>query len=316
MLFNEKTKPLFEYTGISPKPADFDKFWDDSLLEMRIIDPKAEFIPAKWNFRNCDAFDLFYTGIGGARVHAKYLRPKGKENCPVIFTFHGYSALSEEFSTYLKYVCEGYCVAALDCRGQRGESQDVGGVIGNTQNGHIIRGLKSLNPKDLLFRSIFLDVAELIDIVEKLPEVDEKNMFTVGGSQGGALSFVGAALCPQIKGTVITYPFLSDYKKVYRDGGWEEVKNYFRNFDPRHENEDKIFETLGYIDIQNLAPRIKAKLLMFSALMDTTCPPMTQFAAYNKVNSEKDVIFYPDYGHEGLPEAQEITFQWLSEHLG
>ena len=31
-------------------------------------------------------------------------------------------------------------VAAMDCRGQGGLSEDVGGVKGTTVNGHIIRG--------------------------------------------------------------------------------------------------------------------------------------------------------------------------------
>ena len=94
-----------------------------------------------------------------------------------------------------------------------------------------------------------------------------------------------------------------------------ELKDYFRRFDPRHENCDEIFMKLGYIDIQNLAPRIKGKMLMLTGLMDNVCPPSTQFAAYNKITSEKKVIFYPDFGHEGLPDAEEITLKWFSENL-
>ena len=72
------------------------------------------------------------------------------------------------------------------------------------------------------------------------------------------------------------------------------------------------YEKLGYIDIQNIAKRMKAELLMFTGLMDTTCPPSTQFAMYNKVNSKKDVVFYPEYGHEGLKGSEDIIFEFLS----
>ena len=90
------------------------------------------------------------------------------------------------------------------------------------------------------------------------------------------------------------------------------LKYYFKHFDPTHERVDEIYEKLGYIDIQNIAKRMKAELLMFTGLMDTTCPPSTQFAMYNKVNSKKDVVFYPEYGHEGLKGSEDIIFEFLS----
>ena len=43
-------------------------------------------------------------------------------------------------------------------RGQGGYSEDVGGVIGNTVQGHIIRGLDNENPNKLFYRSVFQDV--------------------------------------------------------------------------------------------------------------------------------------------------------------
>ena len=67
------------------------------------------------------------------------------------------------------------------------------------------------------------------------------------------------------------------------------------------------------IDLQHLAPRIKAEVLMFTGLMDTICPPSTQFAAFNKITSKKDVVIYPDFGHEGLPWFGDKTFDWFSE---
>jgi cephalosporin-C deacetylase len=36
-------------------------------------------------------------------------------------------------------------------------------------------------------------------------------------------------------------------------------------------------------------------------LMDTLCPPGTQFAAYNKITAEKSLAIFPDFGHENLP---------------
>ncbi|MBR5742196.1 MAG: acetylxylan esterase, partial [Clostridia bacterium] len=41
-----------------------------------------------------------------------------------------------------------------------------------TLNGHIIRGLQDDDPKKLLFRSVFLDTAQLVKIVKGLSHVD------------------------------------------------------------------------------------------------------------------------------------------------
>jgi|GEM_PF-2913200 len=43
---------------------------------------------------------------------------------------------------YIQCLCvKFWLMAAMDCRGQGGSSEDSGGVKGNTLCGHIIRGL-------------------------------------------------------------------------------------------------------------------------------------------------------------------------------
>mgnify|MGYP000659285111 CR=1 FL=1 len=69
---------------------------------------------------------------------------------------------------------------------------------------------------------------------------------------------------PGIRQAAPTFPFLSDYKRVWEmdqaKDAYAELREYFRHFDPRHEREDAVFETLGYVDIQHLARRIQPVL--------------------------------------------------------
>jgi cephalosporin-C deacetylase len=203
----------------------------------------------------------------------------------------------------------------MDVRGQGGQSEDVGGVKGNTLQGQIIRGLDDPDAKKLLFRAIFLDTALLARIVMDLPEIDATRVGAMGASQGGALTLACAALEPRIKRAAPIYPFLCDYQRVWEmdqaKDAYAELSQYFRRFDPRHENEKAIFEKLGYIDCQHLAPRIKAEILFFTGLMDTVCPPSTQFAAYNKIKAKKRMVLYPDFAHEGLPGANDTIFEFM-----
>jgi cephalosporin-C deacetylase len=149
-----------------------------------------------------------------------------------------------------------------------------------------------------------------------MPEVDPKRVGATGGSQGGGLTLACAALEPRIKRAASVFPFLCDYQRVWEMdlsvAAYEELRTYFRMFDPRHEREQEIFTKLGYIDCQHLAPRIKAETLMVVGLMDTICPPSTQFAAYNKIKAKKDLVIYPDYGHEGLPGSSDAISAFMA----
>lgn len=314
-LFDMPLADLHRYGGVNPRPDDFDAYWDAALAEMRVTDPCVALAPSAFSAPCADCFDMTFTGVRGARIHAKLLHPLGcTEPHPAVVMFHGYSGDSGDWSDKLAYVARGYTVAALDCRGQGGLSEDVGGVPGNTLNGHIIRGLDG-KPDDLLFRQIFLDCAQLAGLVMEMPQVDGARVGVTGGSQGGGLTLACAALEPRIKLAAPVFPFLCDYKRVWEIdlavAAYQELKDYFRRFDPRHEREAAIFTRLGYIDNQHLASRIRAEVLLGIGLMDTVCPPSSQFAAYNKITSRKSLVVYPDFGHEGLPGINDAIYQFM-----
>jgi cephalosporin-C deacetylase len=315
LLFDMPYEDLLLYEGTNPRPDDFDVFWNRNIAIMRSIDPHIELKPAEFQSEFADCYHMYFTGMGGARIYAKVLKPKGiTEPGPAVLMFHGYSMNSGDWYDKLGYVAQGFTVAAMDCRGQGGRSQDPGGVKGWTLNGHIVRGLDS-DPTNLLYRSIFLDTAQLAKIIMEMPEVDPARVGVTGGSQGGGLTLACASLEPSIKRAAPVYPFLSDYQRVWEIDqavdAYQELRDWFRRFDPRHEREQEIFIQLGYIDIQYLVPRIRGEVLMAVGLMDTICPPSTQFAAYNKIKAPKSLAVYPDYGHENLPDINDKIFQFM-----
>lgn len=306
---------LRTFRGINPRPSDFDTFWDTALSEVAGLDPQVHLEAHDCDADFAECFHLTFTGVRGARIYAKYLRPKAcPKPHPAVLMFHGYSMSSGDWVDKLGYVARGLSVAALDCRGQGGLSEDVGGVKGTTFRGQFIRGLDG-PPEDMLFRQIFCDTAQLARIVMAMPEVDAARVGAMGGSQGGGLTLACAALEPRIKLAAPDYPFLCDYRRVWEmdlaKGAYDELRDYFRRWDPRHEREDAIFTQLGYIDVQHLAPRIRGEVSMAVGLMDEICPPSTQFAAYNRMTCKKSLSIYPDYGHEGLPGRSDEVFRFM-----
>lgn len=308
---------LKSYTGINPKPDDFDRFWDSSLKEVRNIDPEIEIENSGFESIFADCFDLWFTSVKGARIYSKLIKPKNIDGkTPGLLNFHGYSQSSGDWFPLLGYAAEGFTIAAMDCRGQGGLSEDPGGVKGTTKSGHIIRGLED-EPENLLFRDIFLDTVQLANIIMDMEDVDENRVGAFGGSQGGALSLACAALVPEIKRIAPGFPFLSDYKRVweldFETGAYLELREFFRRRDPLHEREKEFFTKLGYIDVHHLADRITASVLMGITLRDDVCPPSTQFAAYNNINSDKRKLVYKDFNHEKLPVFDDKVFQFLRE---
>jgi cephalosporin-C deacetylase len=316
-LIDKPLSELEQYMGINPRPADFDAYWEKALEEMRAVNPQIELVRSDFQTPFAECYDLYFTGVRDARIHAKYYKPirSSQSPGPAVVHFHGYSGNAGNWADHLGFAAAGFTVLAMDARGQGGKSEDTGGVKGNTLNGHIIRGLDDEDPHNLLFRHIFLDTAQLAGIAIAMEDVDAERVYATGWSQGGALTLACASLEPRVKKLAPVYPFLSDYRRVWEmdlaKDAYQELKQYFRHFDPQHKREEEIFTKLGYIDLQHLANRIRGEVLMGVGLMDTICPPSTQFAAYNKITASKRLEIYPDFGHEGLPGLQDTIYQFF-----
>ncbi len=309
---------LKNYHGAMTKPDDFDAFWDDALasldqLELNLSITKADFqVP----FATC--YDVYYNATDGARIYAKMIKPNSlTAKAPAVLRFHGYAGDSGDWTGLLNYAAAGMIVLAMDCRGQGGKSTDVSQVKGGTLYGFIMKGVDS-GRDALYFKHVFLDTVLLARIALDMPDVDSNRVYACGASQGGALTLACASLEPRIRKLVPVYPFLCDYRRVWdldlAKDAYIGLREYFRHFDPRHEREDEFFSTLSYIDLQFLTSRIQGDVLMSTGLMDTICPPSTQFAAYNNIMSSKKMDIYPDFAHEHLPGHNDRELAFLLEN--
>jgi cephalosporin-C deacetylase len=305
---------LEHYEGRNPRPDDFDAYWTRALTELDATPEAVALEPAGFQSDVADAFHLTFDGVRGARLYAKLLVPKSAANAPAVVVFHGYSAQSGDWLPLLSWAAEGFVVAALDVRGQAGRSSEPGGYTGTTFYGHIVRGVSD-GPDALLYRQIYLDCVRLARILAERPEVDAARLCSLGMSQGGGLALACAALEPSVARVAALFPFLCDWLRVWEldlaESAYDGLRNHLRLFDPTHERKDEFFLTMGYVDVQHLTSRIRGEVLMGTGLMDTVCPPSTQFAAYNKIQSPKQVVVYPDYGHELPPGWVDQAFAFL-----
>lgn len=303
------------YLGREAVPDDFDHFWQEQLNAVPTI-PEYTLTWKPFNIANCDCYELWFKGHHEGEVFAKIVKPNNVPCVPVLFYFHGYQGASPDWSQMLNYVAVGFAVVCLDVRGQSGRSIDYSRHRGNTVKGHIIRGVQE-GREQLLFKDVFLDLYQLINIVDAFDWSDSSRLMTYGASQGGALAIVAAALNEKISKVVSIYPFLSDYKRILELGdmqeAYSELFRYFKYYDPYHETERQLLETLSYIDVKNFAHRVKASVQMHISMQDSVCPPSTQFAIYNRIQSEKIYYVLQEYGHDALNIlVNDVVFNFLA----
>ena len=80
------------YYGAAPRPDDFESFWQARMAEADAVPlhytvTQAQEVPS-WD--SCEFLDLWFTGMEGARLYAKFLRPRRSEPMPLVLQFHAF----------------------------------------------------------------------------------------------------------------------------------------------------------------------------------------------------------------------------------
>jgi cephalosporin-C deacetylase len=164
------------------------------------------------------------------------------------------------------------------------------------------------------YKRVYLGCVRANDFLFSLPQFDGTNLAVTGGSQGGALSIVTAALDPRVKFLAAFYPALSDVTGYLngRAGGWPHL--FDKNNVAVHNTKEKL-ETVPYYDVVNFARVVKVPGLYSWGFNDETCPPTSMYAAYNVISAPKELYLALETGHWTYPEQREMFNAWLEKKL-
>jgi cephalosporin-C deacetylase-like acetyl esterase len=169
----------------------------------------------------------------------------------------------------------------------------------------------NLDDRDRFFyKRVYIGCVRANDFLTSLPQFDGVNLAVTGGSQGGALSIVTAALDSRVKNLGAFYPALSDVTGYLsgRAGGWP---HYFDKANTAYNNTKEKLKTLGYYDVVNFAKRVKVPGFYSWGYNDETCPPTSMYAVYNSITAPKELFLALETGHWTYPEQNEKMTNWL-----
>ena len=306
-----KTRPR------TPMPADFERFWEARMAEADAVTLRWQLVPSDEvpQAQSCGFYDLWFEGMGGSKLYAKFLFPRGKKNVPLVLQFHGYPGASRSWFEQASFVGMGCAILALDNPGQGGRSQDANAYVGTTVAGHLVAGLDG-PVKDLYYVRLYQNVRIFCRIASQLEGIDANRIFVNGQSQGGGMGIACCALNQDlINRAAILFPFLSDFKAVWEMGAdtqaYEGIRYYMHWFDPRGERLDEIFGKLAYVDSVNFARFVRCPVLFGSGLADKVCPVPTQFAVYNVLTCPKRHLLFEGFGHEEIQAFDDTIIDFF-----
>ncbi len=305
----ETIKPLAEM------PADFAQFWSDGKKELAsfAMDNKMTLLPERCT-QNVNVYHVNLQGYGKAsRLYGILCVPGKPGKYPALLEvpgagvrpYNGDIGLAERGIITLQIGIHGIPVTMDPAV----YTSLAGGALSNYQN-------FNLDDRDkFYYKRVYLNCVRANDFLVSLPQYDGKNLGVTGGSQGGALTIVTAALDERVTCAAAMYPALCDLTATLkgRAGGWPQ---YFEKWNIDFNNKADKIKTCGYYDVVNFAKGLKVPGFFTWGYNDEVCPPASMYAAYNSISSLKTLLPFLDTGHWAYGEQYEVLNKWLTEKLG
>jgi cephalosporin-C deacetylase-like acetyl esterase len=299
-------------------PSDFDAFWEAERKRLAAVPMDAKWTPLT-DYGTADVrcwqINLQNVGLtaGTSRLYGILCMPQADGKYPAVLSVPGagvrpYRGLPELSARGLITFQIGIHGIPVIQPQEVYDSLASGGLSGYPTFG--------LDSRDrYYYRRVYAGTLRANDFLTSLPQWDGRNLGVTGGSQGGALSIVTAALDRRVTRLVAYYPALSDVTGYLnqRAGGWPHM---FRATEgPNVHREESKINTTRYYDVVNFARRVTAPGFYSWGFNDETCPPTSMYSAYNAITAPKRLVLAYDTGHRTTQEQVDEGNDWLAGEL-
>lgn len=320
--YQHHVKVGFSADKIQPftqEPKDFWSFWQQQKAEAAKF--PLHFTKEWVKELSNEKVDCYRLKIDLDRDrHAFYaylLMPHGAKagSCPVVLTPPGAGVKTIRDATARRFYPEnGFIRLAPEIHGLNPTLSEevfaeIRAAFDNKGNAYLRQGLEDRN--QYYMKHVYLGLLKCVDLLTQLPEWDGKNVIIQGGSQGGALALIGAALDDRITLCSANHPALSDMA-----AGSAGLTSGYPHFKPESgAYSEACLKTLPYYDVVNFARHIRIPVYMTWGYNDNTCPPTTSYAVWNVLNCPKESLITPINEHWTSDVTDRGQMEWMQKHL-
>ena len=317
--YSDLVKLAFEPEQIktfTAKPSDFEQFWQRALKEARKVSLAPEYTAIPDATDSNIETKLVRLHVGRNKWIQGYLsRPLDGKQHPVVLCPPG--AGSQKISPSDYFPKEGciYLKIEIHDNDQLMDDKGYNEMRQKKCDGYMRRGMESKD--NYYYKDVYVGCARAVDFLCSLPDWDGKNVIVTGGSQGGALTIVTAALNEKVTMCAPFYPALCDLTGFLhqRAGGWPKFFTTFYKDGQIDIPQQQAVETLQYFDVVNFARMLRVPIFMSWGYNDDTCSPTSVWATWNEIKAPKERDITPSSGHWRFPSSQEKCLKWMKSLL-
>lgn len=290
-------------------PTDFDKFWTKAIEDARKIplEPLLTRMPEKDSATKL-AYHIRFNHGNKAFIYGVLTVPRKAGTYPAVLHVPGAGVRPYEGTDYNDEV------VSLQI-GIHGIPVNLYGsaIYENLRNGALYKYYENRmdDRNRYYFKRVYTACVRAIDFIHTLEQFDGNNVAVTGGSQGGALTIVTAALDPRVDAIAAYYPALSDLEgyKNGRAGGWP-------RFDGKGlEYSERLLKVGRYYDVVNFARKLTIPGFYAYGYNDNVCPATSITAMLNEIKAPKEIEIAYDVAHWMYPEIKEQGKNWLYNYL-
>ncbi len=304
----EKLEPFTEL------PGDFLQFWSDAVAKDKEFpltytsEPVDKYSTDKMS---CSLIKLQLNPEGRA-MYGYLFVPKGGGRYPAVLTPPGAGVKTIKEPMRHRYYGEGGVIRLeIEIHGLHPELSEEEFAAHRKKIGeYMLTGVEDRD--EYYMKDVYLGCRRFLDLLTSLPEWDGKNLFTQGGSQGGALAITTAMLDPRVTGCVANHPAMSEMSRYVsgKAGGY-----------PHHIRKNPelatpaLLNTYKYYDVVNFARNLTCPVRMTWGYNDNTCPPTTSYIVYNAITTPKEALLTPVNEHWTSEETERGHYRWIMDNL-
>lgn len=300
----------------APEPPDFDAFWENQKAAVRAEPLRAEERRIEGDpAGKFEVWDITVPTPGTRPVRAYLTKPAGEaaRKYPALVTWHA-AGVRSAIKQY-HFAARGVLVLDVNAHGiDNGRpGAEYGKLYRTTMKNY--RYENAGDRDNIYFNGMFRRLIRALDYLKSRPDWDGKTLIVYGASQGGAQALVAGGIDPDVTAVIAHEPALCDHGAPYvgRQAGWPRyiaLKN-------RKPVDPAVAATVPYYDAAYFAAQIsRARCLLITGFIDTTCVPSSVYAAYNLIPADaKRIVNFPQAIHGTYPEFNLVTDEFLDELL-